>query len=195
MIGWVARRAARSGLRWLVVSAGVRFAARRVGRHQVARARDDLTARANDRLPAPVARAVTALPDAVLDAGGTAVVAGRTARRAAVVSGRAGRLARRTSGRVGRQVGAARHLVDDVRRESEATRRLLWSDYLDVTRGPDAATDALLDVRSTGVDDVDPHEQVPPPIPAGRLRARRRPTPAVNRVTRRYRPPLKPWDG
>ncbi len=198
------RLIARLGLRWLVAGAVVRFVARRLGRATVERAGRDLEASARDRLPEVVARRVPPLPPDVVQAGGSAVVAGRAVRGAVVGTRRAGRAASEGRRHLGTTLGLARTALDQVRTESERSARDLRSQYLEATEGRDAATDALLDARrpqrnvidGLGVDDAldDPHDSVPDPVATGRRRYHRRPRPVVGRMSRRYRPPVKPWE-
>lgn len=205
MIGWLIRLAMRLGLRWLILSALVQWIIRRFGRRKVDEATVELDELAAERLPAPVARAVTALPPEAKNVGGSAVVAARAARSAATTSRRAARITGRASRRVSAVPASARGLVDRVRHETDASRRRLRSQYLAEMVGPDAATDALLDVRTgppaadvAAQDDPewvdDPHEWLPDPVPDGRRRFRNRPPPLVQRVRRCYRPVPKPWD-
>lgn len=201
------RMAGRAGLRWLLVAAVGRFVVGRLRRSAVDKAAAELEAKAHERLPAPMARAVSSLPPAVRQAGGSAVVAGRTA-RGAVQSGR----------RAGRALGAGREAVATIRRplrpgspaaemvariqaETELSTRLLRSRYLAATGDPDGATDALLDIRQPALDpaldpdvvgEPDPHDAVAPPVARGRRRPRR-PAPSPRRH-KSYRPPRKPWD-
>ncbi|MEZ5408769.1 MAG: hypothetical protein R2761_12140 [Acidimicrobiales bacterium] len=195
------RMAGRAGLRWLVVAAAGRFVLRRLRRSAVDRAAAELEAKAHERLPAPVARAVSSLPPAVRQAGGSAVVAGRTA-RGAMQGGR----------RAGRALGAGREAVATIRRplrpggpgaelaariqaETDVNTRLLRSRYLAATGDAEGATDALLDTRQQPAVELvepDPHDAVDPPVARGRRRPRR-PAPSPRRH-RSYRPPRKPWD-
>lgn len=194
----------RLGLRWMAFGALARYGARWLGRSQVDRAIEDLEAKAQDRLPAPLARAVASLPADAKRAGGSAVVAGRTAKNAAVMSKRASRVATSGTRRAASGLDSFRGLADRVRDETDSSRRELKARYLEATEGRAAATDSLLDARSSMVDglagdgaqaaDEDPHRSVPDPIVSGRARAlRRRPT-VVGRMRRGYRPAPKPWD-
>lgn len=198
------RMAGRAGLRWLLVAAVGRFVVGRLRRSAVDKAAAELEAKAHERLPAPMARAVSSLPPAVRQAGGSAVVAGRTA-RGAVEGGRragralgAGREAVSTIRHPLRAGGPAAELVARVQAETELSTRLLRSRYLAATGDPDGATDALLDLRQPVVDpDVvdepsSPHDAVNPPVARGRRRPRR-PAPSPRRH-KSYRPPRKPWD-
>lgn len=198
------RMAARAGLRWLLVAAAGRFVLRRLRRSAVDKAAAELEAKAHERLPAPVARAVSSLPPVVRQAGGSAVVAGRTA-RGAVQGGRragralgAGREAAATIRRPLRPGSPAAELVARIQTETELSTRLLRSRYLAATGDADGATDALLDVRQPAAVDpeviaeADPHDAVAPPVARGRRRPRR-PAPSPRR-NRSYRPPRKPWD-
>ncbi len=212
MIRWLLRLTVRLGLRWMVLSALVRWLVDRFGRRRVEEAAEELEDVARRRLPAPVARAVEALPPEAKTAGGSALVAGRAARGAVVTSHRAARVAGRTSRQVAGVPGVARDLVDRVRDETEASRRRLRHQYLAETVGPEAATDALLSVRTEpppapmgtwfeegsegaghGWPD-DPHDAVPGPVAPGRRRFRPRPPRLVKRMRRSYRPDPSPWD-
>lgn len=197
------RRLGRFGLRWLVLRAAVRFVGRRFGRATIERAALDLEAVARERLPAPVARAVSALPPEARTASGSAVVAGRAARGAYTATRRAGRAAtigtRRLTATVEGARAAPARFREQLRTETEASERELRARYIEASFGAAAATDSLLDVRSrSGLDrsaaDHDPHVDVPPPVPVGRRRFRPRLPRAVNRVRRTYRQPAKPWD-
>jgi len=197
----------RLGLRWMVVGAVARVAGRYVGRSTVERAGRDLEAKAQDRLPAPMARAVSALPPEALQVGGTAVVAGRAAKGAVTTTRQAGRLARTGTQRATAGISAARSVLDQVRSETEASTRRLRARYLDAALGSEAATDSLLDRRAAprpeldvwadphDIDphDADPHNTVPAPVAPGRRRSRRRPRKLAERVRRSYRPTEKPW--
>ncbi|MEM9132043.1 MAG: hypothetical protein AAGE88_06865 [Actinomycetota bacterium] len=212
MIAWLIRLVGRLGLRWLILNALARWVLRRFGRSRVEAAVEELEQRAAEKLPAPVADAVSRLPVEAKQVGGSAVVATRAARSAAVGSRRVASVATGTSRRVASVPTAARDVVDRVRVQTEASRRRLRHQYLAETVGPDAATDALLDVRTEpppssrygGGDETtfgaaggpldDPHDHVPDPVRRGRRRFRRRPTRPVARMRRSYRPPDKPWD-
>jgi hypothetical protein len=189
------RLSLRGGLRWVVVAAAARFVVRRLSRGAVERATAELEARAHQRLPAPVARAVSALPPEVRTAGGSAVVAARAARR--TLSG--GRAVTR-AGRSGTaQVLAVRFGVrnrwGELHDGTDEAARQLRARYLRWSDGPDAATDSLLDLRSeTGGEPVEPHDVVPGPILRGRRRAHRRPVTRPDRPSRTYRRPARPWD-
>ncbi|MCP3987642.1 MAG: hypothetical protein GY724_01090 [Actinomycetia bacterium] len=204
------RLLSRLGLRWLIIGGAARMVARRLGRSTVQRATEELEAKA-ENLPAPVARAVRALPAEARQVGGSAVVAGRAARSALGTTRRASQLARTTSKRAASSAGAARVAVDSVKAETEASGRRLRARYLAATVGPNAATDSLLDVRTSPFEsdspsrdlDLDsqspqsqyePHDRVPGPVGRGRLRSRRRAAPVVGRMGRTYRPSPKPWD-
>ncbi len=197
------RMAGRAGLRWLLVAAVGRFVVGRLRRSAVDKAAAELEAKAHERLPAPVARAVSSLPPVVRQAGGSAVVAGRTA-RGAVQGGRragralgAGREAAATIRRPLRPGSPAAEMVARIQAETELSTRLLRSRYLAATGDPDGATDALLDTRQPALDPdpaagPDPHDAVAPPVTRDRRRPRR-PAPSPRRH-KSYRPPRKPWD-
>ncbi len=199
LVRLVIRLLSRLGLRWLIIGGATRMVARRFGRNSVQRATEDLEAKA-ENLPAPVARVVRALPVEARQVGGSAVVAGRAARSAIGTTRRVGYLARTTSRRAASSVGAARAAVDSVKVETEASGRRLRARYLAATVGPNAATDSLLDIRTSPVEpdpsdpSNDPHDQVPDPVARGRLRSRRQAVPIVGRMRRAYRPSPKPWD-
>ena len=209
MIGWLLRLIVRIALRWVVVDLAVRWVARRFGRHRVAAATAELETLAAERLPAPVARAVTALPAEAKNVGGSAVVAARAARTAGTTSRRAVRVAGAASRQVTAVPATARGVAGRVRNEAEASRRRLRAQYLAETVGPEAGTEALLDVRAapphhgpgsngSGTalvdDEEDLHAHVPGPVTTGRRRFRPQPPQLVNRVRRTYRPAPKPWD-
>lgn len=204
------RMAGRAGLRGLVVAAVGRFVLRRLHRGAVEKAAAELEARAHERLPAPVARAVSSLPPGLRHAGGSALVAGRTARGAVHGGRRAGRAlatGREVATTIRRPLGPdspAAAVMARIQAETDASTRRLRSRYLAATGDPDGATDALLDVRRPAVDAEpapaphdtepapDPHDAVAPPVTRGRRRTRR-PAP-VSRRHKTYRPPRKPWD-
>lgn len=210
LVRFLARLAIRLGLRWVVAGAVARLVARRFTRSTISAATEELDQRAQN-LPAPVARAVSALPPEARQMGGTALAAGRAARTAASTSRRAGTMARRASrwgwgaaATVRGTAGSVRGGVDRVRHESEASRRRLRAQYLSATLGPEAGTDALLDIRTEpdpppmSVDDdgLDPslHDEVPGPVRPGRRRRVAVPATPVNRRRRSYRPQPRPWD-
>ena len=197
------RMAGRAGLRWLVVAAIGRLVLGRLRRSAVDKAAAELEAKAHERLPAPVARAVSSLPPSVRQAGGSAVVAGRTA-RGAMQGGRkagralgAGREAVATIRRPLRPGSPAAELAARIQAETELSTRLFRSRYLAATGDSEAATDALLDTRSpvarSGLGpEPDPHDAVAPPVARGRRRPRPpAPSPLRNKS---YHPPRKPWD-
>lgn len=191
MTGWLFRRVGRLAARrlgWVAVASLARATLRTALRRGTADRVDAATAQLEDRLPERVRTVLRHAPGDPVRLGGSAVVAGRSARvaarGAASGAGRAGRLVRRRFG-------------DEVRVESERTRRRLRSRMLRHLVGDAAADDALLDLRSapSGVDSR-PLPDPPRPVPSGRWRApRRHPEPEVARVQRTYRPPRRPWDG
>jgi hypothetical protein len=201
LVRFLVRLLARLGLRWLIVSGISRYVVRRFGRASVERATEELETRA-ETLPAPVARMVRALPVEARQVGGSAVVAGRATRSAVDTTRRVGRLARTSSRQAASGVGAARAAVDTVRTETENSRRRFRARYLAATMGPAAATDSLLDVRTSPpmVEPIepeeldDPHDRVPEPVSRRRFRSRRRASSPVGRVRRSYRPDPKPWE-
>lgn len=195
-------------LRWFAVGTLVRFFIRRSASRSVDRATADL----EERLPGPLRKAMDIVPADAVRAGGSAVVAGRTARRVASGTRSASRLAGDRGRRVAEGMHRIRSIGDEIGREAEHKRRELKADYLRVTRGNGAADDALLDLRGdeesprhrSSVEDGnhrhDPfHEEdlpeVQDPIRRGRWRAERRlGSTMVNRVQRSYRQPSRPWD-
>lgn len=203
-------------LRWLAIGGVSRWLLRKA----TARSVDQATVEVEQRLPAPVRRVIEAgskrLPVDPVRTGGSALVAGRAARRAS-------KLATETAGQaaaIGRQAGDLRHRVtdrfdavrsigSDFERETETARRELTSRYRRATEGNAAGDDALLDLRpidlgpleddtrsvADGFDQADPLDLVPGPVRPGRRRAvRRRHRPEVPRVQRSYRPRRMPWD-
>lgn len=197
MIGWMLRFLTRLGLRWVVAGAVARYLARRFGRTTVERATEELEVKAQERLPAPLANLVTALPPEAKQIGGSAVVAGRAARGAVNTSRRVGEVATSASRRASAGAGSVRGVLDGVREETESSRRRLQARYLGAQFGADAATDSLLDLRSQpeprGPDD-DLHQRVPSSVASGRRRAIRQTPRVVQRVRRTYRPVRKPWE-
>ncbi len=212
---WLARialrLAARVGLRWMVVAALARIVIRGLSRGALARATAEIEATAHQRLPAPVARAVSALPPEVRNAGASVVLAGRAARTAVSSGRRATRMTRARTAQVTAGFGVARQTLNRIQAETDASARRLRARYLRATAGSDASTDSLLDARTlgAGLDDAragdvesvvdgivsgDPHQGVAGPISPGRRRARPRRAQPVNRPRRGYRPPPKAWD-
>ncbi len=210
-------------IRKMIIRAAVVGAARYGTRVIAGRRVDSATDRVNELLPAPVADVV---PDGVLRAAGTAVVAIDGARKAGKVSKTAGGGVIRTGRAVqrvgqsgasvvdrGRSVVApgvssgvgvvarARRAVgnavggaeDQFRTERTNAERSARADWLRYSGRPDAATDAMLDLR--GEPESVPPTPVPDPIPTGRLkRLESLPAPPIPRVQRTYRRPRKPWD-
>ena len=195
---WLARvalrLARRGGLRWLVAAALGRLVLRHLSHSAVERAAAELEAKAHQRLPAPMARALSALPPEVRNVGGSALVATRAARRTVSGGRRAGRLTRDGRAQVTARVDSAWGVVGRLRAERDDSARRLRSRYLAATVGPDAATDALLDVASPDRVLADPHLGVAEPVRPGRRRARPRRRSGPDRPSRSYRPPPKPWD-
>lgn len=182
-------------LRWFAVGAVLRFVVRRTASRSV----DQATADIEDRLPPPVRRALDMVPADAVRAGGSAVVAARTARRVAAGSRRASRLATDGSRRVAHRIQRVRSIGDEIGREAELKRRELKAEYLRVTRGNAAADDALLDLRADELEPLADWQDDPPevtaPIRPGRWRAEKRlGPPTVDRVQRTYRPRSRPWD-
>jgi hypothetical protein len=198
-------------LRWFAIGTLVRFLLKRTAARSVDRATADL----EHRLPEPIRKALDVVPADAMRAGGSAVVAGRTARRVATGTRTASRLAGDRRQRVMAGVNRFRSIGTEIAREAEHKRRELKSEYLRATGGHAEADDALLDLRGTDLahdrhraaghgddrtdDDRYGHEaelpDVLPPVRAGRWRAERRiGTTVVGRVQRTYRRPSRPWD-
>lgn len=200
-------------LRWLIIGGVARSSVRLLARRTTARSVDQATADLEARLPAPVQKALKAAPADAVRLGGSAVVAGRTARRVAVNTHRATKATADGRRRVAAEISRIRNLRTDIGREAEQRRRELTAEYLRVTRGNGAADDALMDIRTEPpptFDDLasedlgrersfndltDDPPTVDPPVRRGRWRAERRLRPAsVSRVQRSYRPARRPWD-
>lgn len=189
-------------LRWLAAGAAVRFALRRSAARSVDRATADL----EDRLPAPVRRALDMVPADAARAGGSAVVAARTARKVAVSSRTASKAVNDRRRRVTEHWHRLRSIGTEIGAEAESKRRELKAEYLRATDRPGEADDVLLDVRAGGAAgdngsgaDADlrdqPLDSIAQPVRPGRRRARRPvPAPPVNRAQRSYRPRSMPWD-
>lgn len=205
---------------WVAAASVARTVLRRGASRQVDEAAVDL----EQRLPDGVRSALTRLPGDPVRLGGSAVVAGRSARQVAVGAGRVSRMADGGRRRLGRGVGRAAEVVDgrprparasrklaervgdDVRAETEDRTRQLRARMLANSRGRGAADDALLDRRHADRAVIDLPEMPvtggaadvpgpPSPIPTGRRRApRRRAKEQVARVQRTYQQPRKPWD-
>ncbi len=209
MIGFLLRK-----VRWMLLGAGVKYAARR----GVGRSVDEAASRIEDRLPASVVRAANALPGDVIKAGGAAAVSARAARRGSAVALRTGSVAVRTGSVAARTGNAAVRVTRDgmarrprpaiaervrsvrgaVADQAEVDRRDLMRDFRSFAAGGGAAgeaagIDALLDLRPSGPEE--PLPTTPPPVASGRRRfvAALR-TAEVGRVQRTYRRPQKPWD-
>ncbi len=196
-------------MRWMLLGAGVKYAARR----GVGRSVDEAASKLEERLPASVVRAANALPGDVIKAGGAAAVSAKAARRGSSVAVRTGSAAMRTGAVAARVTRAGvtmrprqaiadrlRSARDSVTDQAELDRRDLLRDfrYFNAgggSAGETAATEALLDLRSDERSLDAPIPLTPPPIPRGRRRfvAALR-APEVGRVQRTYRPPQKPWD-
>lgn len=182
-------------LRWFALGTIVRFALRRLTTRSV----DKATADFEERLPTPVRKAMEIIPADAARAGGSAVVAGRTARRMATGTKRASQAVGDRRQRIAEGMGRLRSIGDDIATEAESRRRELKADYLRATEGNGAADDVLLDLRpedtSISTDSVDELPELSDPVRGGRWRADRRLGQAtVNRVQRSYRPRSKPWD-
>jgi hypothetical protein len=189
--------------RWMIVGAGVKYVARR----GMTRSVDEAASRIEDRLPAPVANAVNALPGDVMKAGGAAVVSARAVQRGAIVTQRGAKAGGVVVTRVTR-VGIRRprpEVADRIRQaraavaeQAERDSRDLRADFQRYVRGGGpagerAALDALLDRRSQ-TNEL-PLPTVPDPVDRGRRRSLPpRPRPEVARMQRSYRRPQKPWD-
>ncbi len=203
---------------WVAMASLARTVLRRGATRQV----DEASADLEQRLPEPVRSALTRLPGDPVRLGGSAVVAGRSARQVAVGAGRvsraadggrrrllrgADRAATAFDGRP-RPARSGRDLADrlgaEVRAETDASERDLRSRMLLASRGRAAADDALLDARPVPGELVaepisaagDPwHPGTPPEVRRGRWRApRRRAKEQVARVQRTYQQPRRPWD-
>lgn len=183
-------------LRWLAIGAAARFVIRRSTSRSVDRATADI----EERLPARIRAVVDAVPADAVRAGGSVVVAGRTARRFASGTRTASKLVSEQRQRLGDGMARIRSVGDEVGQEVETRRRELTADYLRTTRGQGAADDALLDMRIDGPEGLLAHdaEDLPPikqPVRRGRWRSDRRlRSDSVNRVQRTYRQPTRPWD-
>lgn len=192
LLGW--RR-----LRWFVIGGVVRAVGRIAVRRSTERSVDKAAAELEERLPAPVKRAIERVPADPIRAGGSAIVAGRTAKRAVTGTRRASRVAAGQVGRVADGIGRVRSVGDEIAGEAAASRRRLRAEYLRATRGNAAADEALLDLRD-GSDALpgargEPPPELDPPIRRGRWRAERPlGETRVNRVMRSYRPRPKAWD-
>lgn len=195
-------------LGWLAVGSAARVVLKRGASDRVDRAATEL----GDRLPPTVRAAVETLPGDPLRVGGTAVVAGRSARQAAAGAAEVSRVAgagrRRVAEGVGmvsdaiearpRPVRSGRLLSDrfgqEVAEESERARRRLRSRMLRHLGDDTGADDALLDLRPGPADDPWVPPDPPPPVRSGRFRRRRQVEPPVARVQRTYHRPRRPWD-
>lgn len=195
-------------LRWFVVGGVARFVLRRTA----ARSVDQATADIEAKLPAPVRKALQVVPADAVRAGGSAVVAGRTAKQVAVTTHRVTKATSDRSRRLSAGVNRFRAIGSEIGQEADAKRRELKAEYLRVTEGNGAADDALLDVRTGPIgsndraidhaerfsatnDAGDALPDVDPPVRSGRWRAEKRlRSGAVARVQRSYRPRTRPWD-
>ena len=192
----VARLVVLKVLRWLVMGVLSRLLIRCLGRRSAQRATAELETTAQHWLPAPLGRAVAALPGGAKAAGGSVIVAGRAGRSVVIGSRRASRLASAPVRLAATRAGEARAAMARMRDDTDGAARRLRAQYLEATAGPAAATEAMLDLRPppTGGHDRDPHTSVPAPIRPGRRRSPRHRVPPVNRVRRTYHPPPKPWE-
>lgn len=194
MIGFFVRRA-----RWVVIGAGVKYVARR----GVGRSVDEAAARIEERLPDSLVKAANVLPGDLIKAGGAAAVSARAAHRGARVTKSSGVVAVRVT-RAGVSLRPRSAVADRIRLAREAVSSQVEHDERDLRgdlqryilggqAGERAATEALLDLRSSRADD--PLPVVPEPIRRGRLRfVPALPAPEVARAQRSYRRPQKPWD-
>ncbi len=194
VLGWAARRAGRAGLNKAVN----RAVDKTTGNDSLSKSVDKAAAAIEDRLPAPVAKAVQKFPGDLARASGAVVVAGQAAQSAGSSVRSAGETGRRISqkmrGRSGQATVSDRvhQLRDEIAIESDDARRRIHSDMLRETEGEGAALDALLDLRPT---ENGPLPEVPSEIARGRRRHRAAlPIPPVNRMSRTYRQKTKAWD-
>lgn len=146
---------------WVAVATLARTALRRGASRQV----DEASADLEQRLPEPVRTVLDRVPGDAIRVGGSAVVAGRSARQVAAGAGRVSRAADDGRRRLGRNLDRATTAFDarprpvrsgrelaarfgvDVRAETDNTDRDLRSRMLLNSRGRGAADDALLDRR------------------------------------------------
>jgi len=192
-------------LRWLVIGGIARFVLRRGAARSVEQATADIEA----KLPAPVRRVLDAVPADPVRAGGSAVVAGRTAKRVAVNTHRVTKATSERGRRLTDGVARVRSIGTEIGQEAETRRRELKAEYLRVTEGNGPADDVLLDVRTApghagpgapadgaGTNGhADDLPEVDPPVRAGRWRAAKRLGNGLpDRVQRSYRPRARPWD-
>lgn len=203
---------------WVAMASLARTVLRRGATRQV----DEASADLEQRLPEPVRTALTRLPGDPVRLGGSAVVAGRSARQVAVGAGRVSRAADGGRRRLVRGADRAatafdgrprparsgRDLADrlgaEVRAETDASARDLRSRMLLASRGQAAADDALLDARSMTAEAASGtmaaggdgwRSGTPPEVRRGRWRApRRRAKEQVARVQRTYQQPRRSWD-
>lgn len=190
MIGLVWRLFGRR-LRWLAAGSLARFVLKRSASRSVDRATADL----EDRLPAPVRRALDAVPADAVRAGGSAVVAARTAKRVATGSRSASKAVNDRRRRAGDRLHRLRSIGAEIGTEAESKRRELTAEYLRATNRPTEADDALLDLRTSAEPGDDPLASVAEPVRPGRRRARPPLTGSpVRRVQRSYRRRSAPWD-
>ncbi len=198
LLRWIFRVVLRR-FGWVAIVAAGRSLARRGGQRRI----DEATAEAADKMPDTIVSALKDAPGDPLRMMGTAMVAGRSARRAAGVSkaaaGTAGE-SLRVADQFRRSVSQWRRaLSNDVRDESDELERELWSDY-HRSRGDHRRADlSLLDARAARHGDSDDEydalwERVPPESVRGRFRHRRAAADKPRRVRRTYRPPDKPWE-
>ncbi len=179
---------------WVTVAAGARYVFRRRTAKTVENQRDQLV----ERLPSPVVALVDRMPVDPIRASSSVIVAGKATKAAASGSQKVTRRAAvglRSAKNVRNRLTAARDSVrSEFKSEVVDSVRSLRSQYVAITEGEDAATDALLDIRSDASDAGDLPE-VPAPVATGRRRWKPAlPKPKTNRMQRSYFPPIKPWD-
>lgn len=202
-------------IRWFVIGALARQAARLAASRSVDRATEDL----QQVLPPSASKVVAALPDSVLRAGGAAVATGKATRRAANTTMTAKQLASGQTKKFRSAIDRSKALVNAGRgaiaAESAEQRRTLRSELALQLRGQKAADDSLLDIRpidrgnefnssefgsetsvtAKSYNNVDPNlPTAADAIPPGRPKRLPNVPKTVARVQRLYRAPVKPWD-
>ncbi len=196
---WIFRTVLRR-FGWVAVVAALRSLARLGGQRRI----DEATTEAAEKMPESVVSALKDAPGDPLRVVGTAMVAGRSARKAAGVS----RSAAGTASDSLRLVDQYRRSVSewrrtargDIRSERDELERQLWSDY-HRSRGDHRRADlSLLDSRherdggDSGHEGDEVWNQVPSETPRGRFRHRLTRPVKPRRVRRTYRSLEKPWD-
>ncbi len=187
-------------IRWFVLGAIARYAARLAASRSVDRATQDL----QQVLPPSASKVVSVLPDSVVRAGGAAVATGKATRRAATTTKSAKHLASNQAQKVRSVVGRTRSVVaagkGAIAAESSEQRRSFTSELALQLRGQQAADEALLDLRSTSSEPSsfeDRLAELPTAadaVPPGRPRRLLTRPEAVARVQRLYQAPIRPWD-